>query len=222
MASLWNDSIERTGSEDLRRKVTRVCVCVGWAVHGVVFEFDDASRSGILLSNYGHVMVPLEDHILLSRPSCRWESVVKPGDYIVCVSGYQLAGTPDYLCHTLSLQFASGQTMSFASSHLPWKGEEFSYVVRQPFLVNELIFRRGLGCQGFDGLVTSVHLLVEQSTAEYLPRPCKMNLQLIMLIADRIDKSRIAEGKNSIGGELWWSVLRYLQGYDLHEDTVLD
>jgi hypothetical protein len=88
--------------------------------------------------------------------------------------------------------------------------------VRQPvFLVDKLIFRYGQGCRGFDGLETSVHLLVEQSIAEYLPPPCKMNLQLLMLIVNRIDKGRVAECRNALGEDIWWSILGYLKGYDL-------
>jgi hypothetical protein len=104
---VWNESIVPMGSEDWRRKLTRVCACIGWAVHGVVFEFDDGSRSGIVLSHYNEVMTPLDDQVVMSRAGT-WVSVVEPGDYIVGVSGYQLADTPDYLCHTLNLHFASG------------------------------------------------------------------------------------------------------------------
>jgi hypothetical protein len=158
----------------------------------------------------------------MSWPECCWRSVAEPGDYIISVTGYQLTeGTPDYLCHTLNLLFALGQFMSFASPHLPWRGEYFSYIVPSPtFLVNRIVFQRGRGCQGMNGELTSVHLQVNQLTSEYLPRPCKKNLQLILLIANRVDKGRISEGESAIGGDIWWSILGFLKSYDLLEEET--
>jgi hypothetical protein len=186
-------------------------------VHGVIFEFEDGSRSGVLMENNTEIVPLLDDQTIMSRGS-KWISVVKPGDYIVGVSGYQLIRSATrYLCHTLNLQFASGQSMSFASRHRPWQGDEFSYTMpsQSLFLVNKLIFDTVQGCRGFDGSVTSVHLCVDRSTVVYLPRPCKNTLQLLLLIANRIDSDRIAEGEKAISGDIWWSILSYLEGYDV-------
>jgi hypothetical protein len=205
---------------DVRRKIARVCACVGGAVHGVIFEFDDGNRGGILMSDDCQIILHLDDESIMSRHECRWISVAEPGDYIVSVTGNQLAeGIPDYLCHTLNLQFASGQFMSFASHHLPWRGKEFSYIVTSPtFLVNRIVFQRGRGCQGFDGELTSVHLHVNRLTSEYLPRQSKTKLLLILLIADRVDRGRTAEGESALGEDIWWSILRFFKGYDLLEE----
>lgn len=210
----WDDRAADDISQ--KRKLVSVCACVGWAVHGVVFVFDNGQRGGVLLSNSAYTM-PLDDMSIMSRSECHWAHVTTRGDFIVRVSGNQLANSGvRFLCHRLDLEFASGQTMSFASKYIPWKGERFSYLVNQPFLVTKLNFERDVGCVGFDGLQTSIHLPVEKSTAAHLPPECKKRILLLLLIAQRSDNERCAFGEKGVNEEIWWSmILSYLNGYDL-------
>jgi len=113
----WLNTDEGLGPE--WRKLTRICGCVGWAVHGVIFEYgDEHHRSGILQDNDGRLIPTLDDGNIAARSrgfNNTWRNVTNPGDYIVRITGHQLEGRlpPPYLCHTLNLIFASGQTIRF-------------------------------------------------------------------------------------------------------------
>lgn len=65
-----------------------------------MFKFDDGNRGGTLVNVGGQIML-----LLLS--------VAELGDYIASVTGNQLMVIEawNYLCHTLNLLFASGQSM---------------------------------------------------------------------------------------------------------------
>jgi len=204
-------------------KLTRVCCCLGWAVHGIIFQFENGRRSGILLNNDGSNTALGDDNIDSRNP--HWMDV-EPGDYIVKISGKQLVTTSaPYLCHALKLKLASGRTLAFASNYLPWQGEPFVMNVPPNYLVNSLVFynddhhnthpgvrsRSGGYCRAFHGMETSIHLPIDRIHAHRLPRACKQRLKLLLLVAQRVENEREAE----IGRDAWWSILSFMTGYDL-------
>lgn len=222
----WVNSDEGVGPD--WSKLTRVCACVGWAVHGIIFEFENGRRSGVLLDNAGS-SIALTNFAIRTRGPV-WRNV-EPGDYIVRISGHQLvSGAPAYLCHTLKLNFASGSTLSFAANHLPWKGDQFVMNVPANFLVNSLVFfndyhpthtgmriRSGGSCRAFHGIETSIHLPIDRTHAHRLPRTCKQRLKFLLLVAQRVSNEREEE----FSLDAWWSVLSFMTGYDLlgRDDT---
>lgn len=215
----WLSDLEIPRGIGLWRKLVRVCVCKGWAVHGIIFEYQGGKRSGILLTNSGAEM-GLDDASIASRGALHTWRDVQPGDYLVRISGNQLSGDDMYLCHSLNLHFASGKTLAFASEHLAWKGESFSRSINQPFLVNSLAFDTKLGFQSCQGSVTSIHLPITQATAGNLPSQCKKKLRLILDLTDQLDSGRIVTGADrDIGRDAWWTMLGFLTGYDLLDDA---
>lgn len=195
--------------------ISRVCICGGWATHGFIVELQDGTRRGILLQNNGDTMPIWNSQHIISRGGS-WVDLRVPGDYLVRVSGNHLRPESPYLCHTLRLEFASGQVIQFASQHSPWRGEEFQFNLGQDHLlyVNELRFRGGR-CTGFSGVSTSLHLPLSKQNAAYLQRIYKKQLLLIMEIAQRQENDRSAAGEKALGSDAWWKVLSFLKGYEL-------
>jgi len=214
----WNDESSIDDSEDPRQLfVARVTVCQGWAIHGVIFEFLDGHRAGVLLTNSGWRMSLTDNDIQERGGANRWVNVA-PGDYITKVSGRQLRAASIYLCHTLILEFASGQAIYFEGGQQDWRGEPFSYEVTQPLLVTGLEFGRGLSeefpnrgyCKGVIGNRTSIHLPFSKPMVVYLPDSFKMQIFRVTGIAREMDAERKRQGRASVGTDAWWKVLGYL------------
>lgn len=206
-------------SQELRR----VIAGVGWAVHALVFEFADGSRVGRLLHNNGLEM-DLGDESISTRCWVRWQDVQK-GDYIVRVSGNGTVN-PTYLCHSITLDFASGREITFRSTHTPWRsGDMFSFHVPQPGLLRKVRFQWGQ-CTGIDHIETTAHLPIMKNAANLrqLPAHVKEQLQFILWVVREIDAERIKDGMRPVGSDIWWRALGFLTGFDIlpvnHRSTL--
>eukprot|EP00729_Bicosta_minor_P013041 gene13041-9522_t len=104
----------------------------GWALHALVFEFEDGLRTGIIQDNDCSAM-PLTDVNIEQRGGIyqgRGGSVIKEHDRIVRIEGHDLKeGCPSYLCWSLTFQLESGAAITFGAKHRPWKGAPFSFNV---------------------------------------------------------------------------------------------
>ena len=198
--------------------ISRVCVCGGWAVHGIILEHNDGTRSGVLLSNGNEPLGIYNDHVIRMRYG-HFVNVEKEGDYIVQVTGYNTKDDcrPSYLCHSLQIRFASGQEIGFSSHHHPWKGKPFDYRVEvdAPLFINEIWLQDGQ-CLGLRGVRTALHLPITEKNANYLPADYKRKLLFLIQIAVLKDKELQAKGSKTIGCDAWWgSILCYMKGHEL-------
>lgn len=57
--------------------IARVCLCGGAAVHGLVFEHLDGTRSGLLLGNDPTESMPLTDEAIAERGG-QWVNIQQP------------------------------------------------------------------------------------------------------------------------------------------------
>ena len=188
----------------------RVKACIGWAVHGLVFEFLDGTRTGIVFD----IKDLYDDEIITKRRSTDWFDV-SMGDYICGVRGFNLLRN-HFLCHTLHLDFASGRTISFVGHHEPWRGGPFGYTLPENALLRHISFTKGR-CVGLTASESVMHLpLKSPSRANLLPKDLRSTFHLIQLIANRIDRNRIKIGERPLGRDLWTIILcEYLMCCDL-------
>lgn len=212
-----NDNPEVAWNEHLLQRFT---VCYWDAIHGVVFEFRDGRRAGILLNNDGNSM-DLRNNLIIARGGGgndrvnvrnKWVNVA-PGDYIVKVSGNHLVNVHDFLCHKLVFEFASGNIFSFTADNENLSGRPFSYEVEQPFLVTGLDFCRGTHddrratLHHLLGIRTWVHLPVVRANAPHFPGYIKNGINFLLLTARR---------RAELPAEISENILEFLQGYDIH------
>jgi hypothetical protein len=93
--------------------IKRVTACIGWAVHGLIFEFVNGKRMGAILFDFGDRSMNLSDGSIEERAGVGWTDV-DYGDYIVGMHGDRLADDPEkmWFCHdTLVLEFASEKSI---------------------------------------------------------------------------------------------------------------
>jgi hypothetical protein len=196
--------------------VRRVTACVGWAVHGVVFEFVDGTRRGVVLTNGGSTLGL--DNLSIETRGGRWVDV-EPWDTIQRVSGHQLRNARPYLCHSLTIDFASGRSASFHSHHEPWKGEAFSYDMPDLCLPYMLRFGTSGKCIRVVGLQSSIHWPLSPEMKQYLPVDHQNMLLFLCMVARRFDKDR---RENQLGKDVWWKILSHLKGHNLMEWKMND
>mmetsp|Transcript_26056 Transcript_26056/g.104268 ORF Transcript_26056/g.104268 Transcript_26056/m.104268 type:complete len:234 (-) Transcript_26056:875-1576(-) len=119
------------GSQPSCLMVRRICAGVGWAVHGLVLEFVDGSRGGVMFENDGSPA--LLDDASLARRGNGWTDVA-PGDVVTRIEGRLLAPrTPQYFCHAVSLTFRSGRVVAYEGEQPAWRGDAFGpFVLDRP------------------------------------------------------------------------------------------
>jgi hypothetical protein len=188
----------------------RVKACIGWAVHGVVFEFLDGTRAGYVVD-----VTSITDDEAIERRRCTDWVDINMGDYVKTVRGYNLS-RGCFLCHTIELDLASGRTISFASQHEPWKGEPFQFNLPENALLHHVSFREGK-CVGVTAAETVMHLPIKSpQRVRRLGEAYQDNFRLLQLTAQRIDRDRVDEGERPLGRDLWQTILcEFLACHDL-------
>jgi hypothetical protein len=194
----------------------RIKACIGWAVHGLILEFVDGTRSGFVVD----VSSITNDGLIERRKPTEWFNIPF-GDYVTSVEGFNLSRNC-FLCHTIHLKLASGKTITFASSHEPWKGEAFRFELPENSLLQHVSFKDGK-CKGITAVETVLHLPIQSSQrVQQLPKglPHHEKFLLLQLVANRVDSNRAAQGKRPLGRDVWGSILyeflaiRDLEDYD--------
>ena len=191
----------------------RVTACVGWAVHGLVFEFLDGHREGGVLDNGGTPIGTRDDAIEERGGIPNWTNIDR-GDYITRVYGRQLGSVRAYLCYSLTLVMNSGREISFSSRHHDWCGANFEHSPTQYELIRSLCFGQGW-CHGYSVHETSIHLPVSHENAQHLPRPHQKMLLFLLIVARRVDDRHAHRGDRPIGTDVWWLTMNFLVGHDL-------
>jgi len=146
---------------------SHVCLCGGWAVRGVLFHFYDGHRAGILQDNEQRPIPNIYQN-LMDYAGSEFIEVQQPGGRLVKISGHKMMMTtnendamalpddhpinntsmhdvPPYLCHSLQLEFESGQIIECQGNHNDWKGKYFEWSMPDDYYVTELHFRQGIG-----------------------------------------------------------------------------
>jgi hypothetical protein len=192
----------------------RVTACIGWAVHGLIFEFVNGKRMGAILVDFGDRSLNLSDESIEKRAGVGWTDI-NYGDYIVGMHGDRLADPEKmWFCHTLVLEFYSGKSIRYEAKHEPWRGLPFSYTVPQPCLVYRIAFKYEQG-EDMLGLKTSIHLPVKQGNMALLPTKYKTCVKEILIMGRTIDADRESSGKKPLGDDVWWRILSMLHGWQL-------
>ncbi|CAB9514519.1 expressed unknown protein [Seminavis robusta] len=139
-----------------------VCLLGKDALQGAIFLFFDGHREGKLsavrkrgilckgrkLETDIHVDVEQFENTLRGA---QFVKIEQPGGRIRTISGRRLtrimpSTTKEkgpkvtYLCHTLNLEFVSGQVIKFVGSNKDWKGDYFSYSIPPDYYINQLEF----------------------------------------------------------------------------------
>ena len=194
--------------------IKRVTACVGWAIHGLIFELTNGSRMGTLLVNPGEKPMELNDKNLSDRACVGWTDI-EYGDYIVGMHGDRLAdGVQKWFCYSLTLQFASGRNIHYEANHEPWRGEPFDYTVPQPCYVHRISFKNGQK-EDMLGLVTSIHLPMSRKTFKHLPLKQQRAVEDMLQIGCKVDLGLENSGRKPMGEDVWWLILGFLRGWEL-------
>lgn len=212
--SQWNRY--RSGVHLQRNVVTpellllkRVKACIGWAIHGLIFEFLDGTRAGFVVD-----VTSIYDDAAIARRRCTEWVEIERGDYVRSIKGHHLS-RGCFLCHTLELTLASGRTLRFASDHTPWKGEAFAFDLPECALLHHVSFREGK-CTGVTAAETVMHLPCSPKRVSALPRVHQQTFHLLQLVARRLDSNREDQGDKPLGKDLWNIILtEYLACHDL-------
>lgn len=192
----------------------RVTACIGWAVHGIVFEFADNTRVGCILDGFAEVRLDLTDENIQKRLGVEWQNV-DYGDYIVGIHGNRLHNTSLlWMCHTVVLEFRSGKTIRFEARQEPWRGQPFAYQVPQPSLVYRITFRHEQR-QDMRGLITTIHLPLTVANMEHLPLQNKRALERLLGVLREIDTSRESNGRKALSDDLWWNILGWIRAWEM-------
>lgn len=191
----------------------RIRACIGWAVHGLLFEFLDDRRVG----HVSDVEWLHDDEAIAGRRPTDWVDI-EPGDYVRKVHGFNLLRAC-FLCHTIHIEMASGRTISFVSNHEPWKGAPFAYELPENSLLHYVSFRYGR-CIGLTAVETSMHLPIHSlQRVRTLPKTCQDNYRFLQLLSGRIDCDNVNRGHRPLGRDLWGKIFwEYLACYDLQDD----
>jgi len=226
--SMFRDSLSNTTSNtpgveqviaspnfDAKRLfIKRVTACIGWAVHGIVFELYDNTRVGCILDGFAETRLDLTDENIQKRRGAEWHNV-DYGDYIVAIHGNQLHNTTLlWFCHSVVLEFRSGKTICLEASHEPWRGEPFAYQVPQPCLVYRVAFRHEQ-TQDMRGLVTSIHLALSLANMVHLPLENKRTVEAILGVLQDVDVTRESQGFKALSDDLWWNILGWIRAWEM-------
>lgn len=196
--------------------IKRVTACVGWAIHGLIFEMVDGTRHGTLLVNPGERPMELNDKNLINRACVGWTDV-EYGDYIVGMRGDNLGeGVQSWFCYALTLEFASGMTVSYEANHEPWRGDPFSFRVptTKPCFVHRIAFKNDQK-EDMLGLATSIHLPMTRATLPYLPLKQQKAVGDVLEIGRQVDMQLENGGRKPMGEDVWWLILGFLRGWEL-------
>eukprot|EP00545_Synedropsis_sp_CCMP1620_P013848 CAMPEP_0119016622 /NCGR_PEP_ID=MMETSP1176-20130426/13848_1 /TAXON_ID=265551 /ORGANISM="Synedropsis recta cf, Strain CCMP1620" /LENGTH=341 /DNA_ID=CAMNT_0006970105 /DNA_START=110 /DNA_END=1135 /DNA_ORIENTATION=- len=220
---LCQDHVLSITTGDFRHErlfLKRIRAMTGWAVHGLVFEFVDETRAGYIVGPSGRLKrhptdrytkeIHLSDRNIQRRGGASdWVSI-EPGDYIVEITGFDLAQERQYLCHSITLTFASGRIIDFSSDNETWKGQPFQFRTSNNNLLPFMpIFYDG-GCHGMTSLQTSINLPFTRQNAQFYPnRDALLNL---LKVFNRIDSQHL---EKSLGKDVWWHILEMLHSRDL-------
>jgi hypothetical protein len=183
----------------------------GWALHGLVFEFVDHTRAGYIIGAQGQVLTPLLESTFRLRggESAPWEDV-DPGDYIVEISGFDLSRFQEFLCHSITLKFASGKTINFQPENNEWRGEPFQFrntsEYQLPFMP---VFRNGR-CRGMASLHTSIHRPLTLCSASFYPH--REELFHLFKMFNRLDLQHL---EKPLGPDMWWLIVGMLHSQDI-------
>ena len=192
----------------------RVTACVGWAVHGLVFEYVDGTRMGYVIDTGCVKYLDLDDEHIRERRGLEWTDI-HYGDYIVGIHGNRLANPNSlWLCHTVELEFASGKSIRYEAKHEPWRGEPFSYKVPQPCLVYRITFGHGQQ-KDMRGLITSLHLPVSAANLPLLPLKYQKAARETWQALQQVDEVVESTGQTPLGEDLWWHILGMLSSWQL-------
>lgn len=201
-----------------RLMLKRVRACIGWAIHGLVLEFLDGTRLGYV----SDVSSIHDDQGIDRRRPTPWVDI-QPGDYVRSVRGSDLSRNC-FLCHSVHFEMASGRTISFESSHEPWRGKAFKYDLPEGALLQYVSCREGR-CIGLTGVETSMHLPIKSiQRVQTLPKPCRERYKFLQLVSHRVEANLEKIGLKPLGRDLWGSIIcDYLSCYDLqdHESSAL-
>jgi hypothetical protein len=213
------DGLEQvTASSDFdptRLFLKRVTACVGWAVHGLVFEYVDGKRMGYIIDGGGDHYVDLVDDGINRRQGRKWTDV-QYGDYVVGIHGNRLVNAiKPWLCQTVALEFASGMTVRYEANHEPWRGEPFSLKVPQPCLVYRITFGHHQE-QDMRGLITTLHLPLSPENLLLLPTKHQQAVQETFNAVQQVDEIVESSGQMPLGDDLWWHILGMLTAWQLH------
>uniref|UniRef100_A0A7S2HB85 Uncharacterized protein n=1 Tax=Helicotheca tamesis TaxID=374047 RepID=A0A7S2HB85_9STRA len=198
-------------------QLRRVLVGLGWAVYGLILEFEDGTRESQVLSYDDEEDQTLDDESILIKDGAEWIDI-DHGDYVVQVKGENF-GQWAYLCTDLILVLASGREIGFKSPCCSKEVIDFCYDVEQPGLLRNIHFAGG-ECEGIDVIKTNLHLPITRSIAPALPEPERKQVEHILLASCRIDADRVSDESSAIGSDVWWNVLGMLRGYDLAPPTM--
>jgi hypothetical protein len=133
--------------------VAYVCLCGGAALQGAIMYYYDHKRQGYLLNDR---LKNIDIHQDVEKHAGIFVPVEQPGGRIVRISGHHLA--PDaapYLCHSLKLEFGSGQVIEFEGYENDYEGKYFSYDIPTDFYLNQLYFQDGK-LSGVAGVRTNI------------------------------------------------------------------
>jgi hypothetical protein len=153
-----------------------VCLLGRDALQGAIFIFYDGHREGYLSAVRKRGIcckgktLETDIHCDVEQFDLRGATFVpveQPGGRITVISGRGLTPMPTttttpgpkvtYLCHTLNLEFASGQIIKFVGSYNDWKGPYFSYSMPGDFYANQLEFAPArIGSRGPGGFLAGV------------------------------------------------------------------
>lgn len=195
--------------------IKKCTACVGWAVHGLVFELVNGQRMGVVLGVRLHTeYMNVDDKAIESRGGVGWTDI-DYGDYIVAIHGNRLSRPFAWLCHSVVLQFHSGKVIRYESEHEPWRGAGFSYSIPQPSLVYRISFGHGQS-RDARGLLTAVHVGISPSNMQYLPPHYKQAVQDTFDVLQKIDTTLYSSGAMSLGDDLWRHVMSFIAPWQLH------
>ena len=198
----------------------RVCACWGWAIHGLVFEYWDGRRTGLLLNNDGIVMGLEDAHIARRSDRESWQDV-EYGDCITAFEGHLLSGAEPYICYDITLRMASGKALSFSANHLAWRGEEFRINVQPGWLqYGVTTFDRHTSQKPTHPLFKCIRSSLCQRWSltdhKWLPEAARRQVRLVLLVAQRLNATR----QLCLPVELWLFVLSHLKGYELTDGNA--
>lgn len=129
--------------EEKSWRISHVCLSGAPCVRSCIFHYYDGDRFGYLLKE-DLAPVSCSDHEQILDANGDFMEIDQPGGYITKISGYHMGegGCPKYLCHSLQLEFQSGQVLTFQghSDAEVWRGKYFSYTPPDDFYIHQLKF----------------------------------------------------------------------------------
>lgn len=187
-------------------------------IHSLVFEFVSGERRGLCLDENNEPLSVLDDANIQSRIGSDWTSI-EYGDYIVEISGFNL-DRDEFLCHSVTLQFKSGNEVPFISTNKATKGTPFNYTVPKSSLVTNLVFLFG-SMHAIGVKTTSVHLPLMKENMALLPKAYKRSIMHLFLIFKRflvVDNQNEPSSNLLLPYEIGWKIISFLCGYHLHDE----